>query len=262
MADQVQAAGANASGGTSPSAEAGGKAGAEAQAAASGTPSSQGEGGKPARDPEERIKYLEAELKKVIGQRDKFLETDEGKELKAQAEKAKTYEAQQREIELETAKKRGEYQKLYEDQQSKNEELSKRAKEAERKLAEAEARHRTSAAKRDLVSAYKGLDGVDTETFDMLADRAIAEGKITVDEKTGEPKGVEEYLHTLKGAKPFLFRSVGNGADEKDGKAASKGKGAPAPGQGASVDPRNIKPGASSDEVRAGWDAYRKSRSR
>lgn len=59
----------------------------------------------------------------------------------------------------------------------------------------------------ETLSAYERYGGVDKELFDVLAIKAIGEGKITAD-ALGQPTGVEQFILDVGKSKPHLFRGV------------------------------------------------------
>lgn len=200
------------------------------------------------RTPEERITYLESELKKVIGERDTakknakdtFLGTDEGKELAKKAARA---------VEADLAAKKAADQALLE--QGKHKELAEqRALEIAAKDAE------IAKMKQDQVDREQRLEGeTRSRSVDELLTRAgcidpdyvkttkaDAISKLKIE--NGKVLGAEEIVLELKTAKPWLFT----------GNAAGGGAGPPGGvGGGTSANPLKVGPGSTKDQRDAAW---------
>lgn len=171
--------------------------------------------------------YSETAFKEVVGQRD-ALKKELG-ELRQQVEAFTSSEKKRQEDE---AAKRGEHQKLAEDRARERDEALAKAKQAEEsanaRIAEYVAKQQRSMAMAHLETAYKAVGGHDAETFSMLAEKALKDGKITVD---GDFKvaGVEAFVSDLQKGKPHLFKGGGASGGSSGGGSLPGGMGAGAP---------------------------------
>lgn len=155
------------------------------------------------RDPFERIQYLEKEQKKLIEERDKFkqrfLDSNEGKDLIAKAQRLDQLEKERTEAERKAAEERGEWKRLHDEEKTKREAL-------ERDWAESRRRQSLESLKNAALTSYQSVNGVDSETFGLLVDKAIAEGLLKTNDD-GKPEGVREFLQKVAEGKPFLFQN-------------------------------------------------------
>jgi len=175
--------------------------------------------------------YWKAEAEKAFAARDaakkNFLESDEGRALSAAAAEAAQLKAAQKTAEEEAAKKRGEFEQLYNGKAKELEDLKVSVAERERKARET--------TLRTVLSAKAQAAGCsDLETFDMYAERAVAKGEIKADD-AGQVTGIEEFIGKLKAAKPAVFTGTSGGtlaggvgtgetAAERAAKALGSGK--------------------------------------
>lgn len=160
----------------------------------------------------ETLDYWKAEAKKAFEQRDRakqaFLESDEGKKLIAAQQQVEEHAKKQALEAEEAAKKRGEFEKLYETAKTEGESLKARIAELETKhkgeLDGLTKKQKTARAKEALETAYRGVGGVDPEAFLILTAASIEAGEVSVDD-AGKVTGVEAVVKKQQDARPHLF---------------------------------------------------------
>ena len=160
-------------------------------------------GGKGGQETQERVAYLERELKTAIADRDlakkRYLESGEGQALAERAALADKMLAEKQESERLAAEQRGEFQRLYETEKT-------RAKTLEEQVGARERAFRQTLARRELETAYSALGGIDPELFVPLAAKAVEEGTVKVGDDLSVTGGAEFLTRVLE-AKPHLFRA-------------------------------------------------------
>ena len=152
----------------------------------------------------EAEKY-KSEAKTAFGERDRAKQ-----ELAVVAGKATKFDetvlAQQKAAE-DALKEQGKFKELYEAAEARATSLEARIVTAAEESAKVTKGRERQAARAALTGAYEKLKGIDRETFEVLTDKEIDEGRVSLG-PNGSLVGGAEVLTKLAESKPWMFGSA------------------------------------------------------